>query len=144
MFGEKIVAPAYQTKGILHQRLNIQIGTNDFSACNPEFDLASADLPDHLACRAVVDAERDAGPLGRTIRDTLRHQAAGHRGDTRHHDASSVLFADIPQLPQRGIKFIDQAGSGSDQSLPDTRQLELTRRAVEKLQAQFVLELPHR
>jgi hypothetical protein len=37
-----------------------------------------------------------------------------------------MLFSDVPQLPQSGIKFVDKTGSGSDQSLTDCRQLNLT------------------
>ena len=45
---------------------------------------------------------------------------------------------------QRGIQFTDQAGAACDQGCSDSRQLNLTGRPIEKLQAEFTLELANR
>jgi hypothetical protein len=57
VFCYRFVAAAYQTKWIVHERLNMQFRDADFSACNPKLDLPPTDLADHIACRTVVDAE---------------------------------------------------------------------------------------
>ena len=108
-----------------------------------EVHFSLLDTRDHTALRLILDGHDPLGKCRRTTSKPLRHPTRREHGIACQHNYTGVAVISGAFLAQRQLDFIEQAADSSFETRARMRQLNLTRRAVEKLELDRIFKFAH-